>query len=123
DSTARNPVLDLSHLGNEFGVVPQITRTSPVSAHLVKIAATHRNASERRGEIFNQSASLVVVHPVFQKMKSSSVFAVAVTTPIPIQFDHCKKILRSVIIRLYFQHSRESEGDFKKGPAIDAIKI
>src|SRR6516164_3621790 len=68
DCTARNPVLYLPHLGNEFRVVPQVTGTPPESAHLIKITAAHRDASKRTSEIFHQSASLVVVDPIFQKM-------------------------------------------------------
>src|SRR4029077_18053301 len=105
DCTVRNPVLDLSHLRKEPGVVFQVTGTPPVSAHLIKVAAAHRDGSKGTREVFDQSALLVVVNPIFQKMKSSSVFAIAAATPISIQFDHRKKILWGVGVSLYFQHS------------------
>src|SRR5215831_10496653 len=45
--STRNRVLDLAHLGNEFGVISEVARTSPIAAHLIKITAPHGYTSKR----------------------------------------------------------------------------
>src|SRR5215469_12100641 len=49
--STRNRVLDLAHFGNEFRIIPEVARTSPITAHLIQITTRHVDASERAGEI------------------------------------------------------------------------
>src|SRR5205814_10436460 len=84
-----------------------------------------RNASSAQlaRKIYNQSAPIVVVEPVFEVMQARKVIASAFTAAIAVELDVMEQMLgRPVLLRL-IQHPGEGERDFKKGPAIHSLKI
>src|SRR5436305_5128769 len=94
----------------------------PASAHL---ACRVRNAASTQStrEIFYQTATVVVVEPVFQIMKPRKVLSRALAAAISIEFDVIQKTFRRPVRFRLVEHSGETECGLEECPAIHPLKV
>src|SRR5436309_521697 len=95
---------------------------SPADAHLAR-GMRDAAAAEIAGEIFYQTAPTIIVKPILQIMQAGEVVAGALAAAISILFDVIEHAFRRPVRFRFVQHSRETERDLEKRPAIHAVEI
>src|SRR5439155_15905512 len=83
----------------------------------------YAHTTKRAGQIGNQTASVIVVEPIFEVMETREIFAGAFGVAITINLDVAQQLRRRPIRFRLIQHPRESESGFEKGPAIESREI
>src|SRR5205823_10072743 len=83
----------------------------------------YAHTTKRAGQIANQTASVIVVEPIFEVMEAREIFAGAFGVSITINLDVTQQLRRCPIGFGLIQHPREGESGFKKGPAIEPHEI
>src|SRR6266436_857271 len=106
----------------ERTVGSEISIMSPASAHLAR-GVRNTAPSEIARQIFDQTAPVIIVQPVFQIVQTRKIFARAFAAAVPIHLDVMQHTLRSPVRFRLVQHSGKAECDLKKSPAIHALKI
>src|SRR5439155_17215509 len=95
---------------------------SPAGAHLTCGMRDAASAEVAR-HILDQTPAIVVVKPVLQVMQARKILTRALTAAISILLDVIQHAFRRPARFRIVQHSRETERDLEKRPAIHAVEI
>src|ERR1044071_1813410 len=95
---------------------------APASGHLSR---GMRNAPTAKitGHVLHQTASIVIVKPVFQVMEPRKIIAGTLTAAIAVHLDVVQQTFRRPIGFGFVYHSPKSRSPFEKRPAIHPVDI
>ncbi len=89
----------------------------------MNLAMHAHGAGELWGDVFGESAALVVVENFLKVVHAGEVVSGADTVSVAFELDHFEHILGAVRTGFRHQHAGDCQGVFVKGPAIHGVEV